>query len=53
MFISLNPHPVWVPVIRSGPRCKQTNIRITNIRHSRVSHKGSEEIILFNYYVKL
>lgn len=48
MFISLNPHPVWVPVIRSGPRCKHTNIR-----NSRVSHKGSEEIILFNYYVKL
>lgn len=50
MFISLNPHPVWVPVIRSGPRCKHTNI---HVRHSRVSHKGSEEIILFNYYVKL
>lgn len=48
MFISLNPHPVWVPVIRSGPMCKHMNIR-----HIRVGHKGSEGIILFNYYVKL
>lgn len=48
MFISLNFYFVWVFVICLGLRCKYMNIC-----YSRVSYKGSEEIIFFNYYVKL
>lgn len=36
MFKSLNPTLVWVPVFRSGPRCKHTNAH-----QIRISHKGS------------